>query len=82
MPIKPLFNPECFETNLARARRILNSWTSLKRLSSADAEIIVRMIAQGIAEGRRCGLELAESECPTDGENHLGSLKDSPGAKS
>jgi hypothetical protein len=58
MPIKPLF---C-ETDLARARRILSSWTSLDRLSSDDAEIIVRMIAQGIAEGRKQGLEL----CPTD----------------
>ena len=59
------------ETDLARARRILSSWTSLKRLSSDEAEIIARIIAQGIAEGRRDGLELAEAECPTDGKNHL-----------
>jgi hypothetical protein len=81
MPIKPLFIPDFFETDLARARRILNSWTSLKRLSSDDAEIIVRMIAQGIAEGRKYGLELA-AECPTDRKNHLEALNDGPGAKS
>ena len=70
MPIKPFSIPDFFETDLARARRILNSWTSLKRLSSDEAEIIVRMIAQGIAEGRKYGLKLA-AECPTDGKNHL-----------
>ena len=69
MPIKPLF-PDFFEMDLTRARRILNSWTSLKRLSSDEAEIIVRMIAQGIAEGRKYGLELA-AECPTDAKNNL-----------
>jgi hypothetical protein len=73
--------------DLARARRILSSWTSLKRLSSDEAEIIARMIAQGIAEGRRDGLDLAEAEpegeCPTDGKNHhLEALKDGLGAKS
>ena len=82
MPISPLFNPVFFETDLGRARRILNSWTSLKRLSSDEVEIIVRMIAQGIAEGRRFGLELAEAECPTDGKNHLEALKDGLDAKS
>ncbi len=40
------------------------------------------MIAQGIAEGRRYGLELAEAECPTDGKNHLEALKDGLGAQS
>jgi hypothetical protein len=89
MPITPPFSP-CrapgiiFEVDLARARRILSSWTSLKRLSSDEAEIIARMIAQGIAEGRRDGLGLAEGkpegECPTDGKNHH-LLKDGLGAK-
>jgi hypothetical protein len=60
MPIKPLFLP----TDLARARQILGSWTSLERLSSDDADIIARMIAQGIGEGRSHGLELAETEQP------------------
>jgi hypothetical protein len=63
---------------LARARRILSAWTSLNQLSSDDAEIIVRMIAQGIAEGRKQGLEL----CPTDGKNHCEAPKDSSGATS
>jgi hypothetical protein len=87
MPINPPFSPcrapgMVFATDLARARRILSSWTSLRRLSSDDAEIIARMIAQGIAEGRREGLELAEGECSTDGKNHLEALKDGHGAKS
>ena len=94
MSINPLFSPVFFETalgrarpisfemDLARARRILSSWTSFKRLSSDDAEIIARMIAQGIAEGRRYGLELAEAGCPTDGKNHLEALKDGLGAQS
>ena len=67
MPNSPFFS----ERDLARARRILSSWTSLKRLSSDEADIIARMVAQGIAEGRRHGFELAEAEWPTDGKNHL-----------
>jgi hypothetical protein len=47
MPIKPLITSDFFEMDLTRARRILNSWTSLKRLSSDEAEIIVRMIRGG-----------------------------------
>jgi hypothetical protein len=50
--------PFC-ERDLVRARQILNSWTTRKRLSSDEADIIVRMIAQGIAGGRREGLEMA-----------------------
>ena len=78
MPIKSLF----IERDLVRGRRILNSWASVKRLSSDEADIIARMIAQGIAEGRRSGLELAEAEWPTDGKNHPEELKDGLGAKS
>ena len=78
MPIKPLF----VERDLVRARRILSSWTSFKRLSSDEADIIARMIAQGIAEGRRSGLDLAEAEWPTDVKNHLEELQDGLGAKS
>ena len=77
MPIRPDFS----ERDLARARRILSSWTSLKRLSSDEADIIARMIAQGIAEGRRSGLELAEAEWPTDGKNLFLELKDGLSAK-
>jgi hypothetical protein len=58
MPIKSLFVP----TDLARARQILSSWASFKELSSDQADIISRMIAQGIAEGRNHGLELAEAD--------------------
>jgi hypothetical protein len=88
MPINPLFSScrgargTVLETDLARARRILSSWTALKRLPSGEAEIIAGMIAQGIAEGRRYGLELAEAGCPTNGKNHLEALKDGLGAPS
>jgi hypothetical protein len=71
MSINPLFSPVffnaaqgrarpiSFEMDLGRARRIMGSWTSHKGLSSDEAEMIVRMIAQGIAEGRRHGWEMA-----------------------
>jgi len=39
------------------------------------------MIAQGIAEGRRYGFELAEAEWLTAGKNHLQELKDDLSAK-
>jgi len=60
MPIKPLANTEW---DLIRARQIERSWTPffLKPLSSADAEIVRRAVAQGIAEGRKQGLELARA---------------------
>jgi hypothetical protein len=78
MPIKSLF----IERDLVRGRRILNSWAFVKRLSSDEADIIARMIAQGIAEGRRSGFELAEAEWPTVGKKRLGEMKDRLGAKS
>lgn len=53
------------ERDLARARQILRPWSSLKGLSSDEIDIIARMIAQGIAEGRRYGFEMAEAEWPT-----------------
>ena len=82
MSINPLFSPVFFETavgrarpisfemDLARARRIMSSWTSHKKLSSDEAETIVRMIAQGIAECRRHGWEMA-AECPTGDSSSL-----------
>jgi hypothetical protein len=77
MSINPLFETALgraraisFEMDLARARRIMSLWTSLKRLSSDEAEIIVRMIAQGIAEGRRYGWEMA-AEFSTDDSKDL-----------
>ena len=78
MPIKLLFG----EWDLVRARQILSSWTPNRRLSGDEVDIIVRMIAEGIAEGRRHGFEMAEAEWPTHGKDHLKKLKDGPGAKS
>ena len=46
--------------DLARARQIARSWKPLNQLSSGDIEIVARAIAEGIAEGRRHGLELAQ----------------------
>jgi hypothetical protein len=77
MPIKLPIS----ERELRRARQILSSWTPHKRHSSDEADIIVRMIAQGIAEGRRYGFELAEAEGLAGGKNHLQELKDDLGAK-
>jgi hypothetical protein len=65
MPIKPL---AVTDRDLMRARQIERSWTPpLKGLSGDEAEIIARAIAQGIAEGRKQGLELAKdmADCPT-----------------
>jgi hypothetical protein len=75
MPIMLLYD-------LVRARQIMSSWTSHKGLSSDEVDIIVRMIAQGIAEGRRQGFELAGGDWPTDGKNHCKELKAASGAKS
>ena len=57
MPIKP---PVVREMDLIRARQIVSSLAPLKRLSSDDAEIIARTIAQSFAEGRKQGLYLAK----------------------
>jgi hypothetical protein len=48
--------------DLERARQIARSWKPLDHLSHADVEIVVRAIAEGIAEGRRHGLELAKAD--------------------
>ena len=63
MAIKAL---DISEVDLMRARRIERSWTPffLKELSSDQTAIVVRAIAQGIAEGRKEALELAK--CPHD----------------
>lgn len=72
MPIKP----PATEWDLIRARQIERSWTPffLKPLSSAEAEIVTRAIAQGIALGRQQGLELAKAphDCPS--QAHLGTI--------
>jgi hypothetical protein len=46
--------------DIQRARRIERSWAP-KDLSEAQAEYVVRAIAQGIAQGRRQGLDLAKA---------------------
>jgi hypothetical protein len=56
MPIKTL---PILERDLTRARQIARSW-KLDQLPAADVEIVARAIAQGIAEGRRYGLEIAQ----------------------
>ncbi len=60
MPIKPA-PPIALYGDLERARQIARSWKPLDQLSSADAEIVAKAIAQGIAEGRRHGLEIAKT---------------------
>ena len=61
MPIKPP-PPMALYGDLERARQITRSWKPLDQLSSADAEIVARAIAEGIAEGRRHGLQLAKAD--------------------
>jgi hypothetical protein len=58
MPIKP---PPFSERDLVRSRQIARSWKLADRLSTEDIEVIARAIAQGIAEGRQNGLELAQT---------------------
>jgi hypothetical protein len=57
MPIK---RPVVTEMDLLRARQIVCSLIPLKRLSSDDAEIVARAIAEGIAVGRKQRLEMAK----------------------
>ena len=57
MPINPPL-PVLYG-DLARARQIARSWKPLDQLSPANAEIVAKAIAQGIAVGRKHGLELA-----------------------
>jgi hypothetical protein len=57
MPIKL---PPVSERDLVHARQIARSWKLLDQLAPADVEIVVRAIAQGIAEGRTSGLEIAQ----------------------
>ena len=59
MPIK---RPVVTEMDMQRARQIVCSLMPLKRLSEDDAEVVARAIAQGIACGRRQGLEMAKDE--------------------
>ena len=60
MPIKPL-PPKTLYGDMDRARVIARSWKLLDHLSEADAEIVARAIAEGIADGRRYGLEMGQA---------------------
>ena len=60
MPIKPL-PPKTLFRDMERARVIARSWKPLDHLSEADAEIVARAIAEGIADGRRHGLEMGQA---------------------
>jgi len=57
MPIK---RPVVTEMDLLRARQIVCSLTPLKRLSSDDAEMVARAIAESIAGARKQGMEMAK----------------------
>jgi hypothetical protein len=59
MPIKPP-PPIALYGDLGRARQIARSWKPLDQLSPADARIVARAIADGIAEGRGHGLAMAQ----------------------
>jgi hypothetical protein len=59
MPIKPPPPIALFE-DMERARRIARSWKPLDQLSPDEAEIVARAIAEGIALGRRQGLEMGQ----------------------
>jgi hypothetical protein len=79
MSIKPL---PFVGTDLWRAREILKSWTSLRRLTSDETDIVVRMIAQGLAEGRKRGFELAVAEGLTESKAYVDELTDALEANS
>ena len=59
MPIKPLF-PIAIYGDMKRARDIMRAWQPLDLLSPADAEIVAKAIAEGIARGRRHGIEMGQ----------------------
>jgi hypothetical protein len=60
MTVKPLPRIALYG-DLERARQIARSWKILDHLSPADAEIIAKAIAEGIADGRRQGLESVQA---------------------
>jgi hypothetical protein len=61
VPIRPL-PPVATLWDLARARQIASTWKPLNQLPPAELEIVARAIAEGIAEGRRHGLEMAKAD--------------------
>ena len=63
MPVKPP-PPIALYEDMERARQIARSWKPLDQLSPADAEIVAKAIAEGIARGRRHGLEMGQQVHP------------------
>lgn len=59
MPIKPL-PPIAIHWDMERARDIMRAWKPLDLLSPDDAEIVAKAIAEGIARGRRHGIEMGQ----------------------
>jgi hypothetical protein len=57
MPIEQL---EVTEADLRYARQLLRNWSGIRRFGSPE-ENMARAIAEGIAYGRRQGLELAKA---------------------
>jgi hypothetical protein len=53
--------PVITEMDLMRAREIERSWETFRGFSSDQAEAITRAIAQGIAVGRKLGMDLANA---------------------
>jgi hypothetical protein len=71
VPIRPL-SPVVTLWDLARGRQIASSWKPLKQLPPAELEIVARAIAEGIAEGRRHGLEMAKADIEEYQANRVG----------
>jgi hypothetical protein len=69
MPIK---RPVVTEIDLLRARQIVCSLMPLKRLSSDDAEIVARAIAEGIAGGSQTGSGYGEGRSGSVGSARAG----------
>jgi hypothetical protein len=61
VPIRPP-PPVATHWDLARARQIASAWKSLNHLSHDELEAVARAIAEGIAEGRRHGMEMAKAD--------------------
>ena len=61
MSTKPL-PPLAIYGDMERARDIMRAWQPLEQLSPADAEIVAKAIAEGIARGRRHGFEMGQGD--------------------
>jgi hypothetical protein len=61
MPIN-LPPPIAIYGDMERARDIMRAWKPLDLLSPDDAEIVAKAIAEGIARGRRHGIEMGQGQ--------------------